>query len=177
MLAQIALGTALMLITIVTAGVSLWWVEHFLRRHHDWLGRAPHWPKLTLLLFGVAFWVLGIVTTGVWLWALTFRALDLFPTIEAAVYFALVSFTTLGYGDLLLPQDWRILGGMTAANGFIMFGLLTASVIDAMRYVRLAQITRDWPIKRAAASEVASHQGAGDQRPAVGHDEKGELER
>ena len=44
------------------------------------------------------------MTAGVWIWALVFHALHLFPTFGACVYFTLVAFTTLGFGDLLLPQ-------------------------------------------------------------------------
>lgn len=140
MVLQIALGSTLMLITIAVSGISLWWVETLLRRHHDWLTHPPHAPKLLMLLCAAAVWVLGIVTFGVWLWALTFWTLHLFSGLEPSVYFALVSFTTLGYGDVLLPQEWRLLGGMAAANGFINFGILIASLTEALRMVRLAQI-------------------------------------
>ena len=47
--------------------------------------------------------------------------------------------TTLGFGDLLLPQPWRLLAGMEAANGFLTFGLLTALLIEGLRQVRLRQ--------------------------------------
>jgi Ion channel len=140
MILQIALGSTLMLLTIAVSGLCLWWVERHLRRAQGWLVRPPHGPKLILLLCGAAVWAMGIVTFGVWLWALTFYNLGLFPTLEASVYFALVSFTTLGYGDLLLPHEWRLLGGMTAANGFMNFGMLIASLTEALRIVRLAQI-------------------------------------
>lgn len=143
MVLQIALGSTLMLITIAASGLSLWWVETLLRRHHDWLTHPPHAPKLLVLLCAAAVWVLGIVTFGVWLWALTFWAMHLFSGLEPSVYFALVSFTTLGYGDVLLPQEWRLLGGMAAANGFINFGILIASLTEALRLVRLAQIARE----------------------------------
>lgn len=143
MAGQILIGTCLMLLTIAVCGIALWWVELHLRRLHDWLAQAPHAPKLVLLLCGTAIWVMGTVTIGVWLWALTFYGLGLFPTLETSVYFSLVSFTTLGYGDLILPPEWRLLGGMTAANGFMTFGILVASLNDALRYVRLAQIATE----------------------------------
>jgi hypothetical protein len=43
--------------------------------------------------------------------------LDIFGTLEGAVYFSIVAYTTLGFGDILLPLDWRLLGGMASANG------------------------------------------------------------
>ena len=102
--------------------------------------REPHRPKLMLVMLFASLWVLGIVTAGVWIWAFAFWALDIFVTFEEAVYFALVSFTTLGYGDILLPTQWRILGGMAAANGLLNIGLLTALLVEALRHVRLGQV-------------------------------------
>jgi hypothetical protein len=65
-----------------------------------------------------------------------FRALGLFPTMEEAVYFSLVAFTTLGFGDVLLPREWRLLAGLSAANGLLYFGLMTAMLVEAMRSLR-----------------------------------------
>jgi|GEM_PF-381497 len=142
MLTEIALGTALMLATIAMAGTGLWIVESWLLGAHSWLTREPHGPKLMVLLAVAALWILTIVTLAVWLWALVFHALGLFATLEESVYFALVSFTTLGYGDLVLPPGWRLLGGMAAANGFMTFGLLIAMLADALRFVRFGQHER-----------------------------------
>ena len=150
MIVQIALGACLMLVTIAVSGISLWWVERWLRHRHGWLVVPPHAAKLVLLLCGAAVWVMGIVTVGVWLWALAFLALGVLPGLEPCVYFALVSYTTLGYGDVLLPHEWRLLGGMAAANGFITFGLLVASLTEALRMVRLAQIAQENDRKSAA---------------------------
>jgi len=94
------------------------------------------------VIAGVSLWVLGVITAGVWLWAFAYQWIGAFVTLEEAVYFSLVCFTTLGFGDVLLPQDWRILAGMTAANGFLNFGLLTALLIEALRQIRVGQFER-----------------------------------
>jgi len=83
-----------------------------------------------------------MITVSVWIWALTFCWLDIFGTMEAALYFALVSFTTLGFGDVLLPVECRLLGGMTAANGFLSFGLVAALLVETMRNIRIGQRDR-----------------------------------
>lgn len=129
----------MMIATIIVSGISLWILETWLLRAHRWLMREPHAPKLMVILMIAAVWILGIVTLGVWLWAGLFYQLGLFPTVEECVYFALVSFTTLGYGDLVLPVGWRLLGGMAAANGFLTFGLLIAMLVEALRHIRLGQ--------------------------------------
>jgi hypothetical protein len=142
MLVQIALGTGMMVLTIAIAGLSLWVVETLLRRAHTWLTAEPHGPKMMALLCAAALWIIGIMTVGVWLWAGLFLTLGVFHALEESVYFSLVSFTTLGYGDLILPRDWRLLGGMCAANGFMTFGLLVAMLVEGLRQVRLGQIER-----------------------------------
>jgi hypothetical protein len=139
MFIQIAIGTALLLVNILIAAVAAMLLEGVLSRAHDWLVREPHRPKLVLLLAGVSLWVLGVVTAAVWVWALVYVQLGAFVSLEEAVYFSLASFTTLGFGDVLLPHGWRLLAGMEAANGFLNFGLLTALLIDGLRGVRSDQ--------------------------------------
>ena len=55
---------------------------------------------------------------------------------EPAVYFALVTFTTLGLGGLDIPESWRLLSGFVGANGFLLLGLNTAVLIDVMARMR-----------------------------------------
>jgi hypothetical protein len=141
-LTEIALGSSMMVLTIGVAGLSLWVVETLLRRTHNWLTKEPHAPKMMALLCAAAIWILFIITAEVWMWAAVFHALGLFETLEESVYFALVSVTTLGYGDLVLPVGWRLLGGMAAANGFLTFGLLIAMLVEALRHVRIGQVER-----------------------------------
>ena len=137
---QILIGSAMMLLTVVVAGLSAWLMEWAFAKSHFWLLRDPHRPKLMLVVLITALWALLMVTAGVWLWAFCFRMLGVFLTMEAAVYFSLVSYTTLGRGDILLTHEWRILGGMAAANGLLNIGLLTALLVEALRHVRLGQL-------------------------------------
>ena len=47
----------------------------------------------------------------------------------------IVNLTTLGYGDIILPTDWRLLSGVCAANGLLLFGLCAAFLYEL--FVRL----------------------------------------
>jgi hypothetical protein len=142
MLAQIALGTAMLLANVLVMALAALALEVAFRRLHAWLLAPPQRPKLLLMLIGVGIWVLAVITAGVWSWALALHALGAFARLEEAVYFALVCFTTLGLGDVVPPAEWRILAVMTAVNGFLSFGLLTALLVEALRQVRLAQLDR-----------------------------------
>lgn len=139
MLTQLALGSALTLATIMVAAASWWGLETVLSRLHRWSVMPPHGAKLMVILSIALLWTLGMMTVAVWLWAIALYAIGIFVQFEASVYFALVAFTTLGFGDLLLPQDWRLLGGICAANGLLMIGLLTAILVETLRETRLRQ--------------------------------------
>jgi hypothetical protein len=139
-LAQIIIGTVVLLANIAVMAAAAFLLESGFQRGHRWLLRPPQRPRLLLLLVVVAVWVLAVITAGVWLWAAVLFGVGAFPTIEEAVYYCLVVFTTLGLGDVIPPPEWRILAVMPAANGFLSFGLLTAIMVETLRQVRLAQI-------------------------------------
>lgn len=139
MFLQLFMGSILIVATAVFSAGSWLVLEMSLLRSQRWIVRPPHAPKLILVLSLVMLWTVFLMTVSTWLWALAFWALNIFNTLEASLYFALVSFTTLGFGDVLLPDQWRILGGMVAANGLLIFGILTAMLIEAVRLTRMGQ--------------------------------------
>lgn len=142
MLIQIALGSGLLIVNILIMALAALALEVAFRRLHPWLVAAPQRPKLLLMLVGVGVWVLGVITLGVWTWAMALHLLGAFSTMEESLYFAIVAFSTLGLGDVIPHPDWRVLAVMAAVNGFLSFGLLTALLVEALRQVRLAQLER-----------------------------------
>lgn len=74
----------------------------------------------------------------IWMWAMAFLRLELFADFEAALYFAAVSYTTLGFGDVLLDPPWRLLSGACAANGLLLFGLSAAVLVEMTIKLRVA---------------------------------------
>lgn len=139
MILQILLGGFLIILSSVIAGLGFTLLEAALRRGQGWLARPPHWAKMLILLCSTVAWVMAIAVAAIWLWALAFLWLEVFATLEASVYFSIVSFTTLGFGDVLLPQDWRLLAGIIALNGLLMIGLQTAMLIEVLRKARAFQ--------------------------------------
>lgn len=69
-------------------------------------------------------------TLQVWVWAIALKLIAAIETLEDAVYFALVTSTTLGYGDVTLSRKWRLFGAMAAVNGLLTFGLSTAFLLE-----------------------------------------------
>ncbi len=49
------------------------------------------------------------------------------------MYFVLVTITTLGFGDIILGEDHRLLAGLCALAGWLIIGMTTAVVIEILR--------------------------------------------
>ncbi len=88
------------------------------------------------------YWVSGIILlmflvslVEVLVWAATYLGLNAIQGFERALYFSMVTFTTLGYGEIVLDERWRLLASFEAANGIIMFGWTTAIVIAAVQRI------------------------------------------
>jgi voltage-gated potassium channel len=68
-------------------------------------------------------------------WAAFFVLADALPDLETALYYSMTSYTTVGYGDVLLPATWRLLGPIEAAVGILMFGWSTAIIVAAINRI------------------------------------------
>ncbi|MBW8636841.1 hypothetical protein K1W69_06550 [Hoeflea sp. WL0058] len=133
------LGTVITLVSLL-GGAFMWSaLNELLLRMEPWLRGSNQHFKSFIVVSMVAISTMGMTTFGVWLWAIIFRQMSVFSTLEEAVYYSLVAYTTLGLGDIVVPQKLRLLGGMTGANGFLMFGLMTAMITDTLRHVRRVQ--------------------------------------
>jgi hypothetical protein len=65
-------------------------------------------------------------------WAALFVSLGEFTDYRTAFYHSSVNFTSLGYGDIVMSEKWRLLGGLEAANGVLMFGLSAGALLSMM---------------------------------------------
>lgn len=65
-------------------------------------------------------------------WAALFVYIGEFSDFATAFYHSTVNFTSLGYGDIVMSTRWRLLGGLEAANGVLMFGLSAGALLSMM---------------------------------------------
>ena len=93
---------------------------------------AARFLRDSVVLVILVIWLMAAHVIEIGMWAWTFLRYDLFSTWEAALYFSAASYTTLGFGDVLLPDPWRLLSGATAANGLLLFGLSAAFLFGAV---------------------------------------------
>lgn len=66
-------------------------------------------------------------------WSLAYGLVDATPVGTDLLYFAFVNYTTLGYGDVVPVERWRLVGPMTAMNGVLLFGWSTAVIFEVLR--------------------------------------------
>lgn len=66
-------------------------------------------------------------------WACAYKFIGVLDSFEDAMYFSIVTLTTLGYGDITLASGWRMLGAFEASIGIIMFGWSTAIVMATVQ--------------------------------------------
>lgn len=92
------------------------------------------------------------------IWAVLFMLLGEFSDFATALYHSGVNFATLGYGDIVMSERWRLFGPLEAANGILMFGLstavMTAAVMDVIKY-HMARLKEE----RAALGDVRHERG------------------
>ena len=142
MWSQIFLGCFLVLVTTIVHMFATAAALIMLKK----MGRLLHMNKAstlqrTLLVAGLVVCMFLVSVLDAVIWAYVYLRVGAIEHLETALYFSMVTFTTLGYGDVTLSPDWRLLASFEAANGIIMFGWTTALVAAVIQ--RLAPDRHD----------------------------------
>lgn len=99
----------------------------YMRRPH----RTLRFIRDVIALVLLSVWLVAAHLIEIGVWATLFLSLDQFSEVELALYFTAAAYTTLGFGDVLLSEEWRLLSGACAASGLLMFGLSAAFLFEA----------------------------------------------
>lgn len=118
--------------TLIHVACTLWaihWIRSLEARRHVSRSAVVHAAFLGTLILGMS---LAAFCESA-LWAALYVWVDALPNMNDALYFSLVTFTTLGYGDISLGPEWRLLSAFEAANGIILFGWTTAIIVAVLQ--------------------------------------------
>jgi hypothetical protein len=134
-LEQIAIGLALIVVTtFVHAGGTLAALEILRMMHARRWGLSSRLGRVSLIAgLVVSMSIVSLFEASIW--AGVYLMVGALSGFEPALYFSVVTFTTLGYGDITLHESWRLLGSFEAANGVIMFGWTTALIFAFVQRV------------------------------------------
>ena len=92
----------------------------------------PPWHLVIVMVATVSV-LMAAHGSEVIVWSLAYRIIDVAPAGADLVYFAFVNYTTLGYGDVIPVERWRLIGPITAMNGVLVFGWSTAVIFEVLR--------------------------------------------
>jgi len=124
MIAKLLIASCLVAITVVIHAAGLGMVlSHVLRSTAR--PETRFWA-ITWLFIRVAWLLLLFHLFEITVWGLFFWWQKCLPDAESSFYFSAVTYATIGYGDLVLPKEWRLLGPIEGFTGILMFGLSTA---------------------------------------------------
>jgi hypothetical protein len=133
MIQQLLLALALSSITVIIHVVGT--VRVLLPMAKLW-GRAADRstsPRPVATLTGLVSGLLFLHLIEMAMWAVTLAMGGILPDFETSLYYSLKSYTTVGYGDVLPPQTWRLVGPIEAAVGVLMLGLSTSAIVATVQ--------------------------------------------
>ena len=132
MMENILLGLVVMVVCLLVQALLVVVAIHFYVRKRDGAGSPTFGGTLGMITTVMVLLVVGNFAQ-VMIWAALFMFLGEFTDLRVAAYHSAVNFATLGYGDIVMSENHRILGPMQAINGVLMIGVSTAVMMSALQ--------------------------------------------
>ena len=133
MIAQLSIGSVVIALTVAIQAEMF----NLLHTYFGALMRVArhylHRFAKTGVIIICMLYIMLVHTISVWLWAGVLLLVGAIKGLEPAVYFALTTYATIGFGDITLGVDWRLLSALIGANGLILFGWSIAYMVDLVR--------------------------------------------
>lgn len=129
LLAQFAVSSVMVVCCVVIHGLGLFGLNRAVRTEAaiERLQRIdPLSPRGTMFTLAVVIAMLALHGIEIWLFALAYTALGAIPQFEPALYFSTISYSTVGYNDLHIAAQWRLLGAFESLLGIFLLGWSTA---------------------------------------------------
>jgi Ion channel len=124
MVSKLLVAWALMALCVAIHASGVTSALRWARRQPQPSGPGQFWRK-TWLFVCVAAWMILLHLSEISVWALFYFVRNAITDLQSAFYFSAVTYTTTGYGDIVLPEEWRLVGGVEALTGILMCGWST----------------------------------------------------
>lgn len=132
MLMNILYGLPTMAVCLFLEALLLIGVLRFYTRHQSMVNTPAFLSTLGVLGGVMTLLVIGNIAQ-IGIWAGLFMLLGEFADLDSALYHSAVNFSTLGYGDIVMSGEHRLLGPLEAVNGVLMIGVSTAVLMTAFQ--------------------------------------------
>jgi len=146
MLINLIVASIMVAITVITHFFGLAALMAFLSRRASRFDGQVQLARQGVLIVTVVLGLFAIHTIEIWMYAILYRALGEFSSMEEALYFSTSTFTTVGFGEIVLDARWRLMSAIESANGFLLIGWSTAFLLSVT--VRLSALEIEWAGRR-----------------------------
>ena len=140
MLLQMVIAAGMMSFTTVLHASMMITAMTVIHASNGWMSRGNIMVREGVRFTALILWITLSQFIAMILWALLFLVLGDLHSFETSLYFAAVTATTLGYGDIVPAVNWRLLAAACGANGFILFGVSVALLFDHLMRFRALQM-------------------------------------
>jgi hypothetical protein len=138
-LRNFVVGVPTMLLCLIVQVVVVFWCVRYCTRQTDGDANNARWLK-TIRPLTVSMLALMIANLlQIALWGFLFVGLGEFEEVYPAIYHSAVNFTSLGYGDVVMKQEWKLLGPLEAANGVLMMSMTAAALTAILQNIIRSQ--------------------------------------
>jgi hypothetical protein len=130
---------AMLLCLVVQISVVFWCVRYCARRSAQGAGSGVLRTTVGPLAVSMLVMMTGNLVQ-IALWGCLFVQLGEFEELYPAIYHSAVNFTSLGYGDVVMNQEWKLLGPLEAANGVLMMSMTAAALTAILQNIIRSQV-------------------------------------
>jgi len=131
MLVNIIFGIFAISLSVLIQTVGLMGLSKLLERLAIFAGDHVGPIRRAMAMVFIVHGLLALHFIEVLQWAIVFQLTGAFRDFSETVYLSVITFSTLGYGDVVGPDNWRLLVGMEGLTGFLLIGWSTAYLITA----------------------------------------------
>jgi len=156
MILKILIACLLVIVTVAVHAVGFRALLQAIMRHA--LAASGFWP-VTRMVIGLALFLILIHLAEIAVWGLFYFWQGCLPDLETAFYFSGVTYTSVGYGDIVLPQPWRLFAPLESMTGILMCGASTGLFFALVsrwisNFMKISGASTPASVTRAAPSDA-----------------------
>ena len=129
---QLFWGSVFLTLCAILHVIAIAMLTDYLSRLGQSLSHRGRFVRVSVVV-GAAFGMITVShTVQVWIWAKAFLLMGVIEDLNTSLYFALVTYSTVGYGDVTLGPGSRIFGTFAGVSGVLTLGVSTAILVALM---------------------------------------------
>ncbi|MEE2525176.1 ion channel [Hyphobacterium sp. HN65] len=142
MIMPLLVSAVLMTLTVIIHMVGLILLMGFLQARSRRLRPFESPVRQGIFIVTIMLGLVVIHAIEIWIYTVFYTAMGIFPDMGESLYYSISTFTTVGFGDVNIESDWRIVGALESFNGFLLIGWSTAFLVAVIG--RMRSMEMDW---------------------------------